>query len=188
MKRNIFIEILASIPIILIAIYFSWFLGVVLIILRYFSTSIKRKNITPIVLVITGLLILIPKGLNFLFDKINFNPKDIPYFNDIVTSNLYKTNFMNYSKALIIIGIIFAVISYFIGKITNEIMKSFREQVQEYTNKQVQIEQENDLKMKEKQEDAKNTKVITCSKCGATNIVKGDIGKCKYCRNTLTSK
>ena len=39
--------------------------------------------------------------------------------------------------------------------------------------------------MKEKQMQAKNTHVVICSHCGASNMLTSTTGKCKYCRNII---
>ena len=187
-KDNLFIEILGSLPVILLALYFSIFLGVVLIILRYFSTNTRKKNRTPVILLFVGLLVLLPKGLNIMCDTFNLNPKNIPYLNDIMTSSLYTSNFMRYSKALIIIGIVFAVLSYFINKIIIEVKRSLKSEMSKYADRQLEDAKENDYKIKDQQEKAKNTHAVTCKKCGGSNIIVGKFGKCKYCRSILIDK
>ena len=188
MKNISFIKIISSLPVILLALYFSRVLGVILILVRLSAHGEKKRDLTPIVLVIAGLVVLIPKGLDMLFDLIKFNTKNIPYFNDIVTSAVYTGDFMKYSKALIIIGIIFGIITYFLNKATKSVKELFKTGFDNYTDKQIAYERENDLKIKEKQARAKTTQVVVCKKCGASNVITEKIGKCKYCRNTIVGE
>ena len=48
MKNNLFIKILCSIPVILLFLYFIPFLGVCLILFRYFIYDNKKRIETPI--------------------------------------------------------------------------------------------------------------------------------------------
>ena len=60
MNYNKLLKILCSIPIILVMLYFIPFLGVCLLICRYFIYKTEKSIKTPITLVIIGLIILIP--------------------------------------------------------------------------------------------------------------------------------
>lgn len=188
MRTNTFTKIITSMPVILLVTYFSVFLGVCLILFRLLVGTSKQKTMTPIVLAITGIVVLIPIGLDMLFNAIKFNTKNIPYFNDIVKSEIYTGNFMKYSKALLILAIIFLIIVTIAAKIKESVTKYLSSAIEGYTDKQIEYEKENDLKIKEKQEHAKNTQVVVCKKCGGTNIITESIGKCKYCRNTIVAK
>lgn len=187
-KTNLFTKIITSLPVILIVLYFSRFLGVCLILFRLLVANPKQKTITPIALAITAVVVLIPKGLDMLFKTIKFNPKSIPLFNDIVTSTTYTNDFMKYSKALLIIAVIFLIIVTIAKKIKDSVSSYLNSSIEGYTDKQIQYEKENDLKIKEKQERAKTTQVVVCKKCGGSNIITEKIGKCKYCRSTIVGK
>ena len=105
MKYNPFIRLLCSIPIILVFLYFIPFVGVCLILLRYFLYSEKKKILVPIILMLVGSLILIPGCLLELAKMTNFNiPSKIT---SIFTDSFYSVNLINYSKNLFIVGIIF---------------------------------------------------------------------------------
>lgn len=73
MKYNPFIRLLCSIPIILVFLYFIPFVGVCLILLRYFLYSEKKKILVPIILMLVGALILMPGCLLELAKMTNFN-------------------------------------------------------------------------------------------------------------------
>ena len=90
MRNNIFIKLLCSIPVILLMLYFIPFLGICLILFRLFVYSDKRKKSTPIIILITGILCLLPKGIELLTNAINVDITKIPYLNDILTSDYYN--------------------------------------------------------------------------------------------------
>ena len=187
-RTNWFTKLISSLPVILIVLYFSRFLGVCLILFRLLVGTSRQKTATPIALAVTGVIVLIPKGLEMLFKAIKFNTKNIPYFNDIVKSEIYTVNFMKYSKALLIIAVILLIIVAIAKKIKDSVTNYLSSAVEGYTDKQIEYEKENDLKIKEKQERAKNTQVVTCKKCGGSNVITEKISKCKYCRNTIVGK
>lgn len=70
MKSNLLLKILSSLPIILITLYFIPFLGICLILFRYFIYINKKRISTPLILVGVGLLILIPKVIYYIFNII----------------------------------------------------------------------------------------------------------------------
>ena len=64
-------KILSSIPVILIALYFLPILGVLLLVLRYFVVSPRQKTWTPVILLIVGAVLLIPKLIEWVIEIIN---------------------------------------------------------------------------------------------------------------------
>lgn len=189
MRNNILIRLLCSIPVILILLYFLPFLGVCLIIFRYIVYySDRRRIVTPYYLVSTGLIILLPKLLKFLFDKFEYSAVNIPYFNKIINSELYKVDFISYSKLLITVGIIFLILSSIISMIVDKTKSSVRSYIANQEKRNDEISRKNDLIMKEKREIAKNTNVVICPYCGADNMLTAKTGTCKYCRRKIESK
>ena len=65
MRNNLLFKILASLPVILLTLYFIPFLGVILILFRFFMYSNKKMS-TSIFITLIGILILIPKIINFI--------------------------------------------------------------------------------------------------------------------------
>ena len=129
MRDNILLKILCSIPVILVTLYFIPFLGVCLLIFRYIVYYYDKRRIsTPYYLVSIGLIILIPKLVQYIFKTFNLKTSIIPYFDTIINSNLYNTDFIKYSKLLIILGIIFliitSIVSSFVDK-TKSYVKSY---------------------------------------------------------------
>jgi len=191
-KNNILIKLLASFPIILIALYFIPFLGICLILLRYFVSDNKKKNSTPILIIGVGLIILIPKVLDFIFGIIKFDTTKIPYFNTILNSNLYNLDFINYSKFLICVGIIFLIISFILKTVFEKISRKLNSGIINYINesqkRDYEISKQNDMEIKIKQEKAKNTSYVKCPNCGSDNLLSEKFGTCKYCRSKLQNK
>ena len=182
MKNNLLIKILGSIPVIICATFYSRFLGICLVILRFFTWPEKKRNITPFILAFTGLALLIPEWLRLLFKQIKFGTKNIPYFNDFVTSGLYRHDIFRLSKSLIVIGIVFAIIVYFLNRLIKYVKNFFSIEMENYTNKQIATEKE---KQEEKQDKKKSTRIIVCKKCGASNVITSKVSRCKYCRSPL---
>lgn len=188
MKNNFILKILLSIPIILIALYFIPFLGVCLIIFKLFVYGSKKGIITSVSLLIVGLLVLIPKVLSLT--KINIDK--IPYLKDIINSDMYNIDFIKYSKLLITIGIIFLVITIILKLVVTKLSNKFNGKVGEYINemqkKEMEISRENDMKIKLKQERAKNTSYVKCPYCGSDNLLGEKFGTCSFCRRKIENK
>ena len=183
MNYNKLFKILCSIPIILVMLYFIPFLGVCLLICRYFIYKTEKSIKTPITLVIIGLIILIPNIINSIFKAFKIKI-EIPYLKEIINNELY-TNLIKYSKLLITIGIIFLILSYIINYILNRVGTQLKNGINEYVEEEHKRSQENDLKIKEKQERAKNTHVVKCPHCGASNMLTEKTGVCKFCRKPI---
>ncbi len=166
-----------SIPIILIALYFSKFIGIILIITRLLL--IKKNHIkTFIFFIILGLLIYIPQLVNLVNGDIVAS----------VINNQYYPDFKKYANFLIGLGIVFIVISSIVEKITRDMQMKLQSLMIGKMQQEREITKENDLKIKEKQLRAKTTNVIICENCGADNIVTEKVGVCKYCRSNLENK
>ena len=190
MKNNLILKILSSIPVILLAIYIYPFFGICLIILRYFLYKQKRVS-TPILIITMGILLLIPKYLFLLLNKLNITNNIITYLQKIIelATNI---NIIKYSKSLLIIGVIILIITITIEQLINKINKVINTGMLSYINKSIETEKEmskqNDIEIKLKQEKAKNTTYIKCSNCGSDNLINEKIGVCKYCRSKLENK
>ena len=68
MQEKNFIKLLVSIPVILLALYFIPFLGAILLIFRLFMVESKKRRIA--LLIIIGVLLLLPQGINELLKAI----------------------------------------------------------------------------------------------------------------------
>ena len=185
--QNFIVRILCSIPVILIVIYFLPFLGFCLLIFRYLVYT-NKKNSTPLILIIIGILMLVPRFLKFIFNILECDLNTIPYYNEIINSNLYNINIVSYSKNLITIGIIYLLISMIVKTIFYKASNGIKNYIKEVEEKDYEIKSKNNLIVQEKQEKLKNTIAVICPNCGADNIFTERIGRCKYCRKVIESK
>lgn len=192
MKNNLLFKMLSSLPVILIALYFIPFLGVCLILLRYFMYDNKKRISTPMYIVGVGILVLIPKGLNLILDVVKVDISTIPYLKDIIDAELYNVDFINYSKRLICVGVIFLIISFVLktifDKVSSKLNSGIRNYINETQKRDAEISKNNDMEIKIKQEKAKNTSYVECPNCGSDNLLAEKFGTCKYCRSKLVNK
>lgn len=192
MKNNLIFKLLASFPVILVALYFIPFLGICLILFRYFIYNNKKRISTPIFIIGVGILILIPKVLNLIFDIVKVDMTKIPFLSDILSADLYNVNFINYSKLLITVGVIFFIISFVLNtifsKLKSKLDSGVRNYISETQKRDAEISKENDMKIKIKQEKAKNTSYVKCPNCGSDNLLAEKFGTCKYCRRKIENK
>lgn len=190
MKYNQFVRFLCSIPVVLVFIYFIPFLGICLLFMRCFVYN--NKKTTPIILISVAAIILIPKGLNSIFDLAHLDKESISYFNDVINSDLYNSRFINYSKTLFTVGIIYLILSLMLkalfNKVGSRVSNGIRNYINESEKREAEISQKNDLLMKEKREIAKNTHVVHCPNCGSDNMITEQTGTCKFCRRKIEYK
>ena len=83
------------------------------------------------------------------------------------------------------LGIIFLILSYIIKNVINRVGSAINSGINDFVEEEHNRNQENDLKMKEKQERAKKTHVVKCPHCGASNMLTEDTGVCKFCRKPI---
>lgn len=189
---NNFLKILCSLPIILIVLYFIPFLGICLILFRYYIYRSRKKYYsTPIYLLVCGLLILIPQAINSIIKMLKINSIEIPYLNTIINSDIY-VKLISYSKLLITISIIFLILSFIFRNVFNKFSSKLNSGIRNYMEqdlkKDYEIRKENDLKMQEKREKAKNTHIVHCPYCGSDNMLTEQTGTCKFCRRKIEYK
>lgn len=188
MKSNALFKLLATLPVIFIALYFIPFLGICLILFRYFMYNDKRRVRTSIILFGVGILILIPKGLYSVLDIVNFDINSIPYLEDIINSELYNIELIDYSKFLICVGIIFLIISFIIKSLFNKVNSGIMKYITETEKRDAEMSKQNDMEIKLKQEKAKNTSYVKCPNCGSDNLLGEKFGTCSYCRRKIENK
>ena len=190
MKNNTFIKLICSIPVILVLLYFVPFLGVCLILFRYYVHRESRFK-TSILLLICGFLILIPKIVDSIIRMFNLKNIEIPYLNSLIDSDIY-IKLLSFSKLLIIVSIICVIISYIFSnifnKVSNKIDTGIKDYIKQDLQKDYEIRKENDMKMQEKRERAKNTHVVRCPYCGSNNVLTEKTGTCSFCRRTIENK
>ncbi len=183
-----FLEYLCSMPVILLVLYFIPFLGICLILFRYYIYKEDKFFKAPVTLIIVSLLLLIPKLLELIINLSGFGIKNVPYLEKVISSDIY-TKLVSYSKTLIIIGVITLIVSYLlrelIKKMTSKVSNGFNNYVKKQQEQEYKIAKENDLIMQEKREKAKNTHAVICPNCGHTNLLTEEYGRCKYCRSNI---
>lgn len=181
MSTNKMLKILSSLPVILIFLYFIPFIGICLIILRYFVYGTEKYFSVPTDLIAMGLILLIPKLFNICLKLLKIN---IVELNNIINTDMYL-KLIEYSKFIISVGIIFLVISTIFKNIFNKIQSYMKDYINKKEQIMTEVAKQNDMEIKEKQEKAKNTHVVICPNCGADNILTESVGKCKYCRKSI---
>ncbi len=188
MRENIFFKILCSFPIILLTLYFIPFLGVCLLLFRYYVYGFRHYYRTPMVVLICGLVILLPKLADYIFKLLKFSIKGFDLKTFVLSSVYLKA--VRYARLLIILGVILLILSFIFKslylKLSNKLSKAFNSYVDEKKEMNYKIAQENDLKVREKQERAKNNHVVICPHCGASNMLSESTGRCKYCRRDIS--
>lgn len=192
MKNNLLFRLFLSLPVILVLLYFIPFLGVCLILFRYFIYYNEKRVSVPVVLIVVGIVILVPKILGLIMGILNFDLNIIPSFGKFLNSDLYNVSFISYSKFLITVGIIFFVGSYFLNNIINKTKTCLRNGARDYVSnmqkRDMEISRENDMRIKLKQEKAKNTSYVKCPYCGSDNLVSLKFDTCKFCRRKIENK
>ena len=164
----IFIKLLTSLPVLMIAFYFSTLLGYMLIIGRLF---IQKTDY------ISGfLMIIVAIGL-YYFNNHEFLLSLIPDINSVIIKS-YAITVMIAGVFLIIVEIISQKVAYtthsLLNRLFNTLEKSNREGV---TKGQYQA--------KMYKEDLKYTRLVTCPNCGAETYVTKKVSKCPYCRSSI---
>lgn len=191
MNENKIFKILCSIPVILITLYFIPFIGVILILFRYYVYRNEKYYKTPLILLICGLLLLIPRVVNSVIKILKFNVEDVPYLKVVLDSAIYL-KLLSYSSYLIIVSIIFLIISFIFRNTISKINGIISRQIFNYGSKlqedSYKIRKENDLIMQEKRERAQNTHVVYCPYCGSDNMLTEKTGTCKFCRRKIEYK
>lgn len=191
MNENKFFKALCSLPIILIAFYFIPFIGVCLVLFRYFIYRNDKYYKTPMIILIFGLLVLIPKGIDSILKIFKMEGVEIPYLDTIITSDFYS-KMLGYSKLLITVGILFLILSFLFKslfhKLSSKLNTGIRNYMEQDLQKDYEIRKANDLKMQEKREKAKNTHVVCCPYCGSDNMLTEQTGTCKFCRRKIEYK
>lgn len=186
MKDNLFVKLLCSLPVILVTLYFIPFLGICLILFRFFIYSSKIYK-TPIALIVCGLLITVPQLVNSIMGLLKIDSSTIPYLNTIISSDIYL-KLLTFSKRLVTIGIVLFILGVVLNTIFTKLGTAAANYLKKDMQKDYEIRKENDLKMQEKREKAKNTHVVHCPYCGSDNMLTEQTGICKYCRRKIEYK
>lgn len=188
MKNNLFLKILCSIPLILLFLYFIPFLGICLLILRFLTYTESSKKNTAVILVVLGVFLLIPKILEKVLIIFNYDVNKILYLGDIVNSNIYNHGIIDFSKTLLIIGILYSIMNFIYSELLSKVSRGIQNYIKQDLKQGYEVRKENDMKMREKREIAKNTHVVYCPYCGSDNLLSEQTGTCKFCRRKIENK
>ena len=187
------LKFLFSIPVILVVLYFLPFLGVCLLIAKFFLQKGYRRvddySKSMMWLIATGLIVFIPVMIDFVAKQAKITA--VPTLNTILNSDIYK-GLIPYGKRLITVGIILIIVGYVVRRIVDKatskiesIKRNASETITTHLEREEEKLQENDLRIKEQNEKAKNFRVVTCPSCGTINHLTEKTGKCKSCRNNI---
>lgn len=185
MSENKLFKLIASMPAILLTLYFIPFVGVCLTAFRYFVYKNKKQYSTSIALIVWGIICLVPKMITSVLDILKI--ENVPYVNEVAEA-ANKLQLVEFSKTLLTVGLLSMIIVYVVKKIANKIGSNVNKYMQAQAQAEREINEKNNLKIKEKQEAAKNTHFVKCKSCGGNNVIVGDIGKCKFCRQPITKE
>lgn len=190
MKDNLIFKILCSYPVILITLFFMPVIGIILIFFRFYMYRDRIFRI-PITILIVGLVLLIPKLLDYIFDLIKFDSSKIPYFDTVVDSAIYD-RLIGFSKFIIAASIIILIVSFIVKNIASKLDVKAEQAVRNYVERQeakeLEIHEKNDLLVKKRASEANNTHVVKCPSCGGYNTLVYNTGTCKYCRRKIQYK
>ena len=129
MRANASLKLISSLPIILLALYFIPFVGISLIILRYFIYN-NRYFEVPKALLGIGILVFIPQiSLNVI--KL-LKLEEVTMLNDIVNSEVYAS-FIEYGKFLLCLGVVLIIVSVILRKVIERISFFVREYIKNET-------------------------------------------------------
>lgn len=166
-------------------------MGICLILFRYYVYRENKYYKTPALLLVCGILLLIPKLIDSIIKILKLDNIEIPYLNSIITPDIY-TKLLSYSKLLVTVGIIFLILSFIFRNVFNKLSSKLNSEIRNYMEqdlkKEYEIRKENDMKMQEKREKAKNTHVVHCPYCGSDNMLTEQTGTCKFCRRKIEYK
>ena len=191
-STNGLVKLICSLPVVLIVLYFLPVLGVIMVIARYFIYSERHFFRTPVVLMLAGLILLVPRGLQLATENFNLG-FTIPHLSDILNFELYP-KLADYGQFILIVGVVILIVSYLLKSFISGLSNNIRSMMSQYAStkqaEEVEIRKENDLKLREKEitSKQKTPHVVKCPHCGKTNAITGTVGKCRSCRSAIEYK
>lgn len=191
-STNGLVKLICSLPVVLIVLYFLPVLGVIMVIARYFIYSERHFFRTPVVLMLAGLILLVPRGLQLATENFNLG-FTIPHLSNILNFELYP-KLADYGQFILIVGVVILIVSYLLKSFISGLSNNIRSMMSQYAStkqaEEVEIRKENDLKLREKEitSKQKTPHVVKCPHCGKTNSITGTVGKCRSCRSAIEYK
>ena len=186
------VNIIFSIPVILLLLFFLPPLGAIVFLTRYAVLGKRHFFRAPICIMIFALILAIPFGLKWLIVALNLTIT-IPYLQEI-TSWEYYPRLLEFARfsfiAATIILIVSTLLRSIIEKISSKISQLIHGYYSDLQRRDEKIAKENDLKLKEKAitSKQKTPHAVKCPHCGKTNSIIGTVGTCKSCRSAIEYK
>lgn len=178
--NNSLIKVLISLPVILMVAYLVPALGFVLVIARYIIKQ-DRRLIISLGLIIASAVLYVPKIL------LNINHQALAWLKDVdcFKTDFYGQHVLGYAKNLLIIAIISALVMTIALVIKSRLTRQIGQYFDKLNQRDYQIARDNNLKIQEKQQRAKQTAYVQCPNCGSDNLVSETQAVCKFCRTPL---
>lgn len=170
--KTVFENNIFSFLLVVLSLYFVPIISYFYLATKLFIVNKRRNRLFLVTLLILGLILFVSSTLkleifNIYLEKLeNFNTKD-------------------FSLKIIKLSLFFFLINEVIIFIKEKILLSINSLITKEEERSERIRKENDLIIRQKTEDAKNTTVVVCKSCGASNIVKNGVGTCSYCRKAI---
>lgn len=181
--KNKFIKFLCSIPVILIATYFSVFIGVCLLVLRVCITKNEKIFTVPVTLFLIGLLLVLSKNFTSMFKGLEF-----PYISPNTVNDVLN-KLPGFGKTLMILSVVYFVIAVLVKGIILIIAAFASFLALRAISKEVKEREEKEEKPNEEREvEPIEIHIMECPNCGSTVKFKGKQGTCKYCKSVVEYK
>ena len=168
---------------ILLMLYWIPFLGICLMLCRLFVYK-EHKMRTAIMILMCAGVIYMPKLIGGMSNLFAISFPFSSYLQEIIVSSFY-IRLLAYAKRLVMVGIIFLILSL----LGQAVGKKIGEKVKSYVHEKRVMDRENsvknDLLIRKKQERARNTHVVFCPHCNASNILTEKTGMCQFFRSHL---
>ena len=178
------LELVLSLPVIVVAMYFLPILGIILVFIRAIKYKYNRNYGFNMMLAVCGVVLLLPKLMKYLMDLIKVKTGEIPYLNEILELDIYP-KLVDLGKLLIVVGLICNLVSYFSRRLSNQKTASLKEKT---TVRTLQAEAQANSKMyginteTEKVEPKEaELQEFNCPYCAGLNKAYEEAINCKYC-------
>ena len=185
-------NIIFSIPVIILLLFFLPPLGVIALLARYVILGKRHFFRAPVCIMVFALILTIPFCLNWLINALHLS-FNIPYLQDIINSEYYS-RLLEFARFSFTTAAIVLIVTLLLRNIIEQISSKLSQLINGYYSdlqkRDEKIAKENDLKLKEKAitSKQKTPHAVKCPHCGKTNSIIGTVGKCKSCRSVIEYK
>lgn len=185
-------NIIFSIPVIILLLFFLPPLGVIALLARYVVLGKRHFFRAPVCIMVFALILTIPFCLNWLINTLHLS-FNIPYLQDIINSEYYS-RLLEFARFSFTTAAIVLIVTFLLRNIIEQVSSKLSQLISGYYSdlqkRDEKIAKENDLKLKEKAitSKQKTPHAVKCPHCGKTNSIIGTVGKCKSCRSVIEYK